>query len=140
MKRRNLGDLREWGRVSEELAAIQRQGGQEESPQERVHMLRFRDNWRLREMALTSIKRVEAVSEELAREMLKIMNDDELYDEVRMLAAEALADALARARAANRNALAGVVRDAIDTMHAILDGPQPPVLQETVRRALAALE
>jgi len=140
MKRRNLGDLREWGRVSEELAAIQRQGGQEESPQERVHMLRFRDYWRLREMALTSIKRVEAVSEELAREMLKIMNDDELYDEVRMLAAEALADALARARAANRNALAGVVRDAIDTMHAILDGPQPPVLQETVRRALAALE
>ncbi|NLG43946.1 MAG: hypothetical protein GX547_11910 [Phycisphaerae bacterium] len=140
MKRRNFGDLREWGRVSEELDAIQRQGGLDEYQEELAHMLRFRDNWRLREMALTSIKRVEAVSENLAREVLKILNDDELYQEVRMLAAEVLADALARARAANRNALSGVVRDAINTMHAIIDGPQPPVLQETVRRALAALE
>ncbi|HNQ24951.1 MAG TPA: hypothetical protein PKK06_17880 [Phycisphaerae bacterium] len=135
-----FGDLREWGRVLEELQQLTRGRALDGHQDALLRLLRYRDNWRLREAALEAVRSVSSPSEALLTEVTRIMSDATLYNEVRVLAAEALAQCIATGRADKGRRNAAIEQQAIDQMHALLDTQQPPVLHQAIRRVLPTVE
>jgi hypothetical protein len=140
MQRDDFGNLEEWGRVLTRLEQLTRDGGLDAHQPGLVRLLRYPDNWRLREAALEACRTLRDPTEPLVSAVLRIMIDGGLYHEVRVLAAEALTQLLPATRrsALGRNrALEGQV---IEQMHALLDAPHPPVLHQAIRRVLPTIE
>jgi len=135
-----FGNLEEWGRVLERLAELERSGLIEKHQDDLVRLLRYPDNWRLREAALESVTAIRGPTESLIREACNIMMDDDLYYQVRILAAEALVAAMDRL-AEGRQAGAPRLKDEVrEQMHALLDSPQAPVFHQAILRILPKIE
>lgn len=140
MHRNGFGNLEEWGRVLERLSEMTRDGRIDEHQDELAVLLRYRDNWRLREAALESIRAVRRPREPLIRELCAILMNEGLYHQVRVLAAEALAVALDRLAASAETAPVQLQRDIREQMHELLDSGQPPVIHQAARRVLPRIE
>ena len=140
MQRDDFGNLEEWGRVLSLVEGLTRDGRLEAQQAGLVRLLRYPDNWRLREAALESCRTLREPTEPLVSAVLRIMMDEGLYHEVRVLAAEALAQlvpATRRSSLGRNRALEGQVAE---QMHALLDSPHPPVLHQAARRVLPTVE
>lgn len=124
-----LGNLEQWGRALEQLEEWRRSGRLDHHQGELLWLLRYRDNWRLREAALEAMKDLRTPDAGLVREACSIMMDDGLYHELRVLAAEAVA-----------RAGSSLVHEVRDRMRALLDSHQPPVMHQALRRILPDLK
>jgi len=140
MHRDEFGNLEEWGRVLSQLAQLARDQVLDEHQDGLVRLLRYAGNWRLREAALEAVQSVKRPAETLMSEVLRIMADERLYHEVRVLAAEALACSVAASRASTDGRNHTLEQRVIDQMHALLDSPHPPLLHQAVRRVLPTIE
>ena len=140
MQNDGFGNLEEWERVLNHLEQLTRNGALDAHQDGLVLLLRYPDNWRLREAALEAVRDVKQPTEALVSEVLQIMANEQLYYEARVLAAEALAKLMpaARSSATGRNRPLEV--QVIEQMHALLDSPHPPVLHQAVQRALPNIE
>ncbi len=131
-----FGNLAEWGRLLDRLERLAQARELDSHQEGLLRLLRYRDNWRLREAALEAVCMLRQPSEGIVHEVLKIMTDESLYYEVRVLAAEALGALIQRVDD-RPNALK---QDVISQMRAILDSNQPPVMHQAIRRFLPAAE
>jgi len=96
MDKYKLVDLMDWGRVLEELEELRRLRRLDEHQGELKRILRYRQNWRLRECALQCAKEVTLPRDDLVEEICAIMCDEDSDTELRILAAETIGE-LARA-------------------------------------------
>ena len=135
-----FGDLRVWGRVLDQIAELRKSNKLDEHQEGLTRILRYPDNWRLREETLEAVKDVEAPTGELLARVLAIMMDENLYWQVRVLAAEALSRLVGKHAKGNEAALSMSAAEVIEKMNAILDSPQPPVFHDGIRRFVAAIE
>lgn len=140
MQRDDFGNLDEWGRAVSQLEQLRRDRRLDEHQDDLVRLLRYPDNWRLREAALESAREIKQPKESLVTAVLQILTNEDLYYEARVLAAEALANLLPAARAAQDGRKPALEQRAIEQMHALLDAAHPPVLHQAVQRVLPTIE
>jgi hypothetical protein len=134
-----FGNFREWGQVPEQLTALREAGKLDEHQEGLVRMLRYRDNWRLREMALQAVGGLTTPSQEIVSEVLAITVDEELYYEVRILASQTLAGLLARKDVDFAGDRCAVLRHVVEAMQRILAAPGIPALHNALRTCLATI-
>ncbi len=134
-----FGNLREWGRVLEKMEVLTKSGKLGDCQEELVRVLRYNDNWRLREAALAALPGISEPSPALIDEALKIMMRDDLYYDVRILAADALGKTLKKDSRTNRRGgdkMKETLNRVIEGMNRLLSDPQPPILHRAVRESL----
>ena len=135
-----FGNLREWGHVPDQLAQLAEAGALDDHQEGLIRLLRYRDNWRLREMALEVVPHLRSPDDRVISEVRSVVLDDGLYCEVRMLAAKSLSALLtenaAHYRRDGRTVLCGVIQ----RIRMLLESPHPPVMHEALRECLAVLD
>lgn len=135
-----FGNLREWGEVPEQLRQLAESKKLDEHQKGLIRILRYRENWRLRELALDVVKTLESPCDELLGVILDIMMDDSIYGEVRVLAADAMSQLAGRRQTKGTNGRSGDVDRIIEKMNMLLRVPQAPVLHEAVRKSLLMIQ
>ncbi len=85
-----FGNLQEWGQVLKDLDAIFQNGSAEDCQSGLIRLLRYKGNWRLREEALKHIEELENPKEELIKEVIRILDDENIYYEARIIACRSL--------------------------------------------------
>lgn len=133
----SFGSLLEWGHVLGRLDDCRRRGTLDDEQEGLLRILRYPHNWRLREATLEAIRDLKTPSEAILHEVRTIAEDESLYYEVRVLAAETLAVWAEGGRHASwtpaaRDAVAACVRR-------LLGEHQPPILHQAAGRVLPAL-
>ncbi len=138
MTRGTFGNLEQWGPVLEQLHDWKRTGELDRHQDELLWLLRYRGNWRLREAALDVMATLQAPDPELIRQACEIIMDEDLYQEVRILAAETVAALLSNERACRADAvlLASEVRA---RMHALLGSTCTPVMHVALERVFSRI-
>jgi len=135
-----FGNLRDWGPVMEQLDRLCKQGELGQHRRGLARILRYRDNWQLREAALKYARAVSDPTDELLESALAIMMDENIYYDARILAAETLAD-LAPRRTVENCASSGLTPQFIrEKMDALMDSPQTPRFHraiDSVRQSLS---
>jgi len=91
-----FGDLSDWGRVLEILEEMTADSQLDMCQPGLVRILRYKGNWRLREEVLKRMGGIEAPSTELIDQTLRVLADDNIYYDARVLAANALMQMLGR--------------------------------------------
>jgi len=134
-----FGNLREWGDIPEQIAELREAGKLDEHQEGLLRILRYRANWRLRELALKVVGELEAPCEEILSEILAILADEGIYDEARILASQALADLLTKKDVNCGRDRGAVLGRAVGRIKMVLGSPQPPVVHHAVRKCLAAV-
>ena len=134
-----LGNLEQWDAALEQLDKWKQAGQLDSHQDDLLWLLRYRDNWRLREAALEMSTLLQAPTPELIRQVSDIMMNENLYQEVRILAAETLGTLLSNQRKR------GAITVPLDTevrerMNALLASTQPPVMHIALRRVLSQIQ
>ena len=130
-----FGDLRDWGRVLGLIEGTRKDDRLDEHQEGLARILRYLDNWRLREAVLECFQNVRSPSPELVSAVLAILLDQNVYCDARVLSASALgclADRTGGGAGLDRNEILEKLRDVLNT-------PQVPVLNNAVKQALARL-
>jgi hypothetical protein len=140
MRQDVFGNLEDWGHVLERLAEFTRNGEIEGHQDSLIVLLRYPDNWRLREAALESVPAIRRPTAPLVREICGIVLNDGLYFQVRVLAAEALSAVLDRLAERSPDAATGLRREIREQMHTLLNSQDVPVLHQAARRILPKIE
>ena len=137
-----FGNLKEWGSVLEKMETLARSGKLGDHQEELIRVLRYNDNWRLREAALAVLPVIPAPKPALIDEALKIMMRDDLYYDVRIIAADALGRTLKKGSRANQRG-GDKTKETIDRvlegMNRLLRDPQPPILHRAVQESLEGI-
>ena len=89
-----FGNLKDWGPVLELICKLADDGNLRECQPGPTRILRYRDNWRLREETLNRIGKISNPADALVRQVLNIIADENLYDEVRILACDTMMELL----------------------------------------------
>ena len=134
-----FGNLREWGHVPEQIAELIETGNLDEHQPGLVRILRYRDNWRLRETVLKAVGVLRAPSSELLSEIVSIAGDDGVYCEARILAVEALEHLITRTDTEHQDDCCTLRRRVAEGLGTLLDSPGPPVLHDTLRKCLIGI-
>ena len=135
-----FGNLREWGRVIEQISGLKDAGTLNEHQEGLVRILRYRENWRLRETVLEVVREVKSPSVEFVFGVSAVLTDSGLYGEVRVLAAEALGELLRNRKETEGNAGVRIECEIVEQMKRILDSPGAPVLHDAIRRVLVRID
>lgn len=133
-----FGNLRDWGLIPEQIAKLVQSGALDDHQEGLIRILRYQHNWKLRIIALESISHLRSPTNATLSEVLNILVNEGLY-EVRVIAASVLDDWFRSNRVSDTESLAMARRIEEQLCH-ILKSPQPPVLHEAVRNALAAVQ
>ncbi len=129
-----FGNLMDWGQAIDKLNQLKQKKILNEHQPGLVRILRYRDNWRLRETVLSYVKDITHPSDDLLTEVLNIVMDENVYYDARILAVEALASLMNNYKNNKEN-------DRIDKndvnkkIKALLVSPHPPVFHEAIRRS-----
>lgn len=134
-----FGNLREWGHIPEQLTELAQSGSLNDHQKGLTRLLRYRHNWRLRELALESVKHLRSPTDELLVAVLGILADNRLYYQVRMLAASVLGEWL-RSSDGSAPQRFEIARGIEERLTRIRELPEPPVLHEAVHCALVATQ
>ena len=139
MSKDTFGNLKEWGEVLDQLEELKRSRKLQECQKGLVRILRFKNNWRLRESVLESIKDLEEPGDALIEEVVNILADSNVYYEARLLAADALGSLLsAKSNGGGQNRLANG-QEIGDRLNALANTPHPAPLQEAISRSIEAI-
>lgn len=139
MTNHSFGDLRDWGQVLDQLATLKASPELDDHQKALRRLLRYRQNWRLREAAIDAIGNLKTPSEELVSEMLAVVADEESYCELRVHAADVLASLLSTNQQSSGDASTSVAHHAVQQMQELLESPQQPVLHEAIRRSVKSI-
>ncbi|MFZ7125090.1 MAG: hypothetical protein ACOWWM_02920 [Desulfobacterales bacterium] len=141
MKSDPFGNLQEWGAVLELLSDLEKNGKLSENQKGLIRILRFRNNWRLREEVLKAMEGVDDPIDELIEAVLAIATDEGVYVDARILAARALEGLMSnRRKQAGEDASESLTQDRIEgSLRSIIETPQPPVLRDAVEACLLSI-
>ncbi len=133
-----LDDLMDWGRVLEELKELKERGLLDEHQDGIRRILRYKQNWRLRECALDCARNINLPEKRLMVEVCSVMCDKESYTELRILAAQVLGDLLYRSAA---DQVPRVECIAIQKkIRQLLAAPLNPLLEQALRETIIRIE
>ena len=135
-----FGNLEEWGCVLERLEELTRSRQLELHQDALVALLRYRDNWRLREAALESAATIRTPTGPLIRQVCRLMMDQGLYYQARVLAAEALGATLEHLHDDSQGEVMALRQEVRENVHALLASHDVPVIHQAARRALPKIE
>mgnify|MGYP006275252723 CR=1 FL=1 len=123
-----FGNLKDWGQVIEQLDDAFENGGAENCQSGLIRILRYKGNWRLREETLKRIEAIENPGEDLIREVLSILADDNIYYEARIIACRCLMSILHK----NSTAREQLTKDTERVLERINSIPQPPFFIDSI--------
>lgn len=126
-----FGNLKDWGPALELICQLADDGNLRECQPGLIRILRYRDNWRLREETLSRIGKIDNPDDALVRQVLNIIADENLYYEVRILACETMMELLKNG--ANRFA-DPVAAELLKTLENILSSQHPPIFEPALRK------
>jgi hypothetical protein len=135
-----FGNLTEWGQVIETLDQLKELKQLDRNQDGLTRVLRYRDNWQLRETVLKHIVHLTEPTEELVREVINIAADEYIYVDMRILAVDALCQLIPLCIRRGDNKDSKLVEIAIENMNKLLNSPQPPLLHEAVTEALKMIK
>ncbi len=133
-----FGNLTDWGSVMEKLQKLSDDRELDQYQDELIRLLRFDQNWRLREAAVEAVPLVENPNLDLARELLLLILRKDLYYDVRILAADSLgelAERIINNRAVDKDILKQFVTEIKTTLESLLASPEPPKFHEALQIA-----
>ncbi len=126
-----FGNLRDWGPVLDLICQLADSGELSECQPGLTRILAYKDNWRLREETLKRIGTIDNPSEAMISQVLRIVADENLYYEVRIMACETMGEWLKNYRnhfsAATKASLA-------EKMAKQLATPQPPIFADALKK------
>lgn len=131
----SFGELREWGRALEQLETRRKEGRLDEVQRGLARMIRYRDNWQVRERALAASRHIRVPEPELLSEILKVALDEDTYTDARILATQALGALIPR-RPPVAIADGCDPQTVTDALKEQLSTPQAPVLRLTQEQAV----
>jgi hypothetical protein len=131
-----FGDLTDWGQVIEMLDQLKELEQLDRHQDGLTRILRYRDNWRLREIVLKHIVHLAEPTEELVHEVMNITMDEDTYLDMRILAFDALSNLIPLCIRRNDTKGRNLIENAIESMNKLLDSPQPPIFHEVVSKTL----
>ena len=134
-----FGNLREWGEVPEQLWQLSESGSVSEHEAGLVRILRYRENWRLREMVLRVLDDLESPSDRVLSAVLDILADETLYREVRVLAAEKLAHLVGKRLQEVDKQYSAEVHEVIRRVELLRQQPHEPVLDSAIDQSFEAI-
>ena len=135
-----FGNLREWENIPSQIAALAKDGKLNEHQGGLVRILRYKENWRLRELVLKSVRNLTIPSNELIMEILNILENEEIYWEMRLLAVDAIQDLLTRKDTVYEGDRCNVTRSISERIQSLVNSAGPPILQDSLRNCLSAIQ
>ena len=132
----SFGNLKDWGIVLDKLEALSKNGELNNNQRELIRLLRFNQNWRLREAAIESLIAVETPEPDLFREVFSLMMRNDLYYDVRILAADGLEKLTINSVRGKRFAgghLKEIIAEIMGGMEDLLASPEPPKFHDAIR-------
>ena len=136
-------NLEDWGIVLEKLEELSKSKDLGNHQDELIRLLRFNDNWRLREAAIESLHAIEAPSFELIREVFRLVMREDLYYDVRILATDGLEKLfinLLQEKKADVENTIPLVSEITDGMERCLASPQPPIFYNALQKSLEQIK
>lgn len=128
-----FGNLSEWGDVLGLLTDLREAGELDEHQDGLARLIRYQDNWRLREEALISAAQVRMPGPSLVAATLKLLANQEESLENRILAARALGSMLVACQS-HANGQVDVA-EAVASLEGLVNQGGPPVLQAAMQSA-----
>jgi hypothetical protein len=139
MENNIFGNLNDWGMVLDKLNNLSANRELGHHQNELIRLLRFDQNWRLREAAIESLPSIEIPSIDLAKEVLSLIKRKDLYYDVRILASdglEKLAVAIVNNKTLDKDILQHLVQEIIDKIDALLSSPEPPKFHDALQNLM----
>ncbi len=137
MKQDPFGNLKEWGAVLDLLSQLDQKGVLGECQRGMIRILRYKENWRLREEVLKRSATLENPSQNLVQQIMAMIVDETIYYEARVLALHALARLAAEGRIPS--ATAGRMGWTL-ALQRLLAAHQPPLLANALADCLVYLD
>ena len=137
-----FGNLMDWGQVLETLEDMTKKGQLGEHQGELIRLLRFNQNWRLREAAIEALEFVDHPSLDLAKEVFSIVKRKDLYYDVRILAVDSLSKLIVRIvdrQDLDREEINSFYHNTISGLEASLEEPEPPKFHDALKISLNQL-
>ena len=139
MKNDIFGNLTDWGIVLDKLKKLSDSRELDNYQDELIRLLRFDQNWRLREAAIESLPLVENPSLNLAREIISLIKRKDLYYDVRILATdglEKLATTIVNNRGFDKDILKQFVLSILTDLEVLLTSPEPPNFHDALQNSI----
>ena len=139
MENNSLGNLTDWGIVLEKLEKLSKNKELGNYQDELIRLLRFDQNWRLREAAIESLPFVENPGLNLAREIISLIKRKDLYYDVRILATdglEKLATTIVNNKGFDKDILKQFVLSIQKDLDALLASPEPPIFHDALQNSM----
>ena len=131
-----FGNLTEWDQVIETLDRLKELKQLDRHQDGLTRILRYPDNWRLRETVLKHIVRLAEPTEELIQEVINITVDENNYLDMRIHAFNALFHLIPLCIKRSNVESRDLVKNAIENMNKLLNSPQPPIFHKVVSKTL----
>ncbi|MCP4721626.1 MAG: hypothetical protein GY860_19380, partial [Desulfobacteraceae bacterium] len=133
----------DWGIVLEKLEKLSQTRELDDYQDELIRLLRFDQNWRLREAAIESLPLIKNPGLNLAREVNALIKRKDLYYDVRILATdglEKLATTIVGNKAFDKDILKQFIRGIVKDMDDLLASPEPPKFHDALQNSMSRVK
>lgn len=137
MKKYVLGNLEEWDKALDVLGEIEKNKLLDEYQKELIYMIRYNDNWRLREAAIEASRAVNNPDQELINELLSVMKNEGIYVDARIMATDAIGRIIANTSnndACDQDEICKMKARADECLTNLAKCPQVPVFLEMITK------
>ena len=139
MKNYIFGNLTDWEIVLDKLKQLSDSRELGNYQDELISLLRFDQNWRLREAAIESLPLVENPSINLAIEVFSLIKRKDLYYDVRILATdslEKLTTTIVNNRDSDKDSLKQFIFSILSDLEILLASPEPPIFHDALQNSM----
>lgn len=126
-----FGNLKDWGPVLELICQLSDEDKLSECQPGLIRILRYRDNWRLREEVLNRIGKINKPDNTLVLQVLDIITDENLYYEVRILACETMMEFLKNGANTFESQIKKEMRQTVENQ---LSSQHPPIFEQALKK------
>lgn len=143
MKDYIFGNLNDWGIVLEKLEKLSRTNELDHYQDELIRLLRFDQNWRLREAAIESLPFIKNPSLTLTREVITLIKRKDLYYDGRILATdglEKLVTTIVGNKAFDKDILKQFIQGIVKDMDDLLASPEPPIFHDALQSSMSQIK
>lgn len=131
MEKDPFGNLMDWVPVLDLLDQLSENGTISECQSGLIRILRYKGNWRLREEVLKKVNSIENPCHELVLQIIRLLADDNLYYDARILAGDAL---IQLSQNVQHELPVELKKEAQRVLEKLQSTPHPPFFDSAVER------